>query len=71
MPLDISVTTEQLHKAMISTLMAIEKLQDAIHRNSFIDRGNSDLRHCRELLNDAHKHLAFDETEDKVTDDTG
>ena len=71
MPLDISITPVQLHKAMISTLMAIEKLQEAIHRNSFIDRGNSDLRHCRELLDDAHKHLAFDETEQKPADDTG
>ena len=64
MPLDVSVTTAQLHRSMISTLLAIEKMHDAITRNSFIDRGNSDLRHCQELLDDAHKHLAFDETED-------
>ena len=70
MSLDISVTTEQLHKAMISTLMAIDKLQETIHRNSYIDRGDSGLRHCRELLNDAHRHLAFNEEKEKVEDET-
>ena len=69
MPLDISITPAQLHKAMISTLMAIDQLQQTISNITYVDRGDSGLRHCRELLEDARKHLAFDEEKEKIEDD--
>ena len=66
-----TASTKQLHKAMIALILAVEKLEETIHQNSFIDRGASGLRNTRELLKDAHKHLAFDVDEDgKIVDET-
>ena len=64
-----TASTKQLHKAMIATLLAVEKLEETIHQNSYIDRGATGLRNCRELLKDAHRHLAFDVDEDETVED--
>ena len=58
-----TATNAQLHKAMISTLMAIDQLRDTLSRVSHIDRGDSGLQRCAQLLDDAHKHLVFEEEE--------
>ena len=61
-----TATNAQLHKALISTLMAIDQLRDTLSRVSHIDHGDSGLQRCAQLLNDAYKHLVFEEREQDI-----
>lgn len=56
----------QLHKAMISMCLAIDQLRDTISRISYVDRGDSGLQRCADLLNDAHKHMVFEDEEQQI-----
>ncbi len=69
MVLNGTASNKQLHKTLIALILAVEKLEETIHQNSYIDRGATGLRNCRELLKDAHKHLAFDVDEDQTMED--